>query len=87
MWKFTQRSWVGGRLDAELMGRQDLQKYFQGASELKNFTIRRQGNLSKRRGTELTADLKNLLGRSAGEVHEEFECTLDYFQTTLKKRS
>lgn len=64
MWKFTQRSWVGGRLDAELMGRQDLAKYFQGASEIKNFSVRRQGNLSKRRGTKLAADLANLLGTS-----------------------
>lgn len=57
MWKFTQRSWVGGRLDKELMGRQDLAKYFQGASELKNFTVRKQGLISKRRGTELIVDL------------------------------
>lgn len=60
MWKFTQRSWVGGRLDAELRGRQDLSKYFQGASELVNFTVRRQGLLSKRRGTSLIAKLKGL---------------------------
>ncbi len=57
MWKFTQRSWVGGRLDAELRGRQDLAKYFQGASELVNFSVRRQGLLSKRRGTSLIAKL------------------------------
>ena len=64
MYKHTQRSFAGGRLDAELMGRQDLQKYFQGASELKNFTVRRQGYISKRRGTDLAADLENLLGHT-----------------------
>ncbi len=63
MWKFTQRSWVGGRLDAELRGRQDLSKYFQGASELVNFTIRRQGLLSKRRGTSLVARLTGLFSK------------------------
>lgn len=64
MYKHTQRSFAGGRLDAELMGRQDLQKYFQGASELKNFTVRRQGYISKRRGTDLAADLEHLLGHT-----------------------
>ncbi len=57
MWKNTQRSWVGGRLDAELAGRQDLSRYFQGASEILNFTVRRQGLLSKRGGTTLVAAL------------------------------
>lgn len=63
MWKFTQRSFVGGRLDAELMGRQDLAKYFQGASELKNFLVCRQGNITKRRGTDFVADFTGILGR------------------------
>lgn len=67
MYKHTQRSWVGGRLDAELMGRQDLQKYFQGASELKNFHVRRQGYISKRRGTEFVCDFENLLGHTEAE--------------------
>lgn len=57
MWKYTQRSWVGGRLDAELAGRQDLAKYFQGASELKNFLVRRQGYIAKRAGTELVCKI------------------------------
>lgn len=57
MWKNTQRSWVGGRLDAELAGRQDLSRYFQGAGEILNFTVRRQGLLSKRGGTTLVAAL------------------------------
>lgn len=65
MWKYTQRSFVGGRLDAELMGRQDLAKYFQGASELKNFLVCRQGNVTKRRGTDFVADLAGLLGHDA----------------------
>lgn len=64
MWKYTQRSWVGGRLDAELAGRQDLAKYFQGASELKNFLVRRQGYIAKRAGTELVAGISRLLGHT-----------------------
>lgn len=66
MYKHTQRSFAGGRLDRELMGRQDLAKYFTGASELKNLLVRRQGNLAKRRGTDESADLANLLGYVPG---------------------
>ena len=66
MYKHTQRSFAGGRLDRELMGRQDLAKYFTGASELKNLLVRRQGNLAKRRGTDESADLSNLLGYVPG---------------------
>jgi len=66
MYKHTQRSFAGGRLDRELMGRQDLAKYFTGASELKNLLVRRQGNLAKRRGTDESADLANLLGYLPG---------------------
>ena len=62
MWKRTQHSFVGGMLDRDLMGRQDLEKYFKGASVLENFLVKRQGGISKRRGTALQASLKNLLG-------------------------
>ena len=62
MYKHTQRSFTGGVIDRELMGRQDLERYFKGASVLRNFLVRRQGNLSKRRGTDEAADLANLLG-------------------------
>ena len=62
MWKFTQMAFTGGRLDAELMGRQDLAQYYKGASELKNFVVRRQGYLSKRRGTDFLCNLDGLLG-------------------------
>lgn len=64
MWKFTQRAFTGGRLDAELMGRQDLAQYYKGASELMNLVVRRQGHLSKRRGTDFVCDLEGLLGYS-----------------------
>lgn len=62
MWKMTQRSWAAGRLDAELMGRQDLAKYFQGASELVNFSVRKQGLVSKRRGTDLVFGAESAWG-------------------------
>lgn len=71
MFKQTQRSFAGGWLDRELMGRTDLAKYYTGASKLENFLVRRQGDLAKRRGTDLCANIKNLLGttidRSTGE--------------------
>ena len=71
MWKFTQRAFTGGRLDAELMGRQDLAQYYKGASELMNLVVRRQGHLSKRRGTDFVCDLDGLLGYSIeGEAGE-----------------
>jgi hypothetical protein len=44
------------------MGRQDMDRYGRGATLLKNFLVRRQGCISKRRGTDLTADLDGLLG-------------------------
>ena len=43
MWKYTQHSFAGGQLDADLMGRQDLAKYFIGATTLDNFISMRQG--------------------------------------------
>jgi len=66
MFKYIQRTFGGGQLDASLMGRQDLQKYFKGASVLKNFLVRRQGNIAKRRGTDRVAGLTNLLGLRDG---------------------
>lgn len=62
MWKYTQHSFAGGQIDRDLMGRQDLAKYFIGATTLQNFVVKRQGCLEKRRGTELIADLDGLLG-------------------------
>ena len=62
MWKYTQHSFAGGQIDRDLMGRQDLAKYFIGATTLENFVVKRQGCLEKRRGTELVADLDGLLG-------------------------
>ena len=65
LWKNTQHAFTAGILDRDVMGRQDLDKYFKGATELKNFLVRRQGCISKRRGTDLAADLANLLGTDA----------------------
>lgn len=62
MIKFSQHSFSGGQLDRDLMGRQDLAKYFVGATTLKNFVVKRQGFIAKRRGTELVCDLDNLFG-------------------------
>lgn len=68
MFKQTQRSFAGGWLDRELMGRTDLAKYYTGASRIENFLVRRQGNLVKRRGTDFAADLSGILGRRDGVV-------------------
>lgn len=62
MYRFNQHSFVGGQLDRGLMGRQDLERYFQGASKLENFIVRKQGNITKRRGSEMMADLGDLFG-------------------------
>ena len=55
LWKLTQRTFNGGQLDARLMGRADLEKYYGGASELKNFIVKRQGCITRRRGTDSLA--------------------------------
>ena len=68
MIKYTQHSFAGGQLDRDLMGRQDLAKYFTGSTTLENFVVKRQGSLAKRRGTELVADLEGLFRDSDGKV-------------------
>ena len=62
LWKNTQHAFVAGQLDTHVMGRQDMEKYGRGATLLKNFLVKRQGCISKRRGTDLTADLDGILG-------------------------
>ena len=62
LWKNTQHAFTAGQLDTHVMGRQDMDRYFKGATLLKNFLVKRQGCISKRRGTDLTADLDGLLG-------------------------
>lgn len=69
MYRFNQHSFVGGQLDRGLMGRQDLERYFQGASKLENFIVRKQGNITKRRGTEMIADLSNIFGNGSKITH------------------
>ncbi|MCQ2299973.1 MAG: hypothetical protein MJZ81_07620 [Bacteroidales bacterium] len=62
LWTYNQHNFAGGRLDKELMGRQDLTQYFKGASEIRNFVVRRQGMLSKRRGTDMLEDVSSIVG-------------------------
>ena len=59
--KRTQRSFAGGQLDKDLMGRQDLAKYSQGCLTLENFKVRKQGNVVKRSGTDLVCDFSHIL--------------------------
>ena len=65
LWKLTQRAFNGGQLDRRLMGRTDLAKYYQGASELENFIVLRQGCISRRPGTEVVYALPELDGGAA----------------------
>lgn len=62
MWKCTQHTFAGGQQDLTLAGRQDLATYFTSARTLENFLVKRQGCISKRRGTELVANLDGLFG-------------------------
>lgn len=69
LWKNTQHSFSAGQLDALVMGRQDLEKYYSGATLLRNFLVKKQGCVSKRRGTDLIADLEGLNGVDANGDH------------------
>ena len=66
--KKTQRSFSGGMLDKDLMGRQDLAKYSQGALVLENFKVRKQGNIIKRSGTDLVCDFTRIKGNGEGDT-------------------
>lgn len=69
MWKWTQRTFAGGQQDLNLSGRQDLATYFNSARTLENFNVKRQGCISKRRGTELVANLNGLFGEGYTLTH------------------
>ena len=68
LWKNTQHAFIAGQLDANVMGRQDMDGYFKAGTHLTKFLVRRQGCISKRRGTDLTADLDGLLGETYAGV-------------------
>ena len=65
LWKLSQRTFNGGQLDKRLMGRTDLAKYYEGASVLKNFIVKRQGCIVKRRGTVELANFTSVTGCGA----------------------
>lgn len=65
LWKLSQRTFNGGQLDKRLMGRTDLAKYYEGASVLKNFIVKRQGCVVKRRGTVEVAFVTSATGCAA----------------------
>lgn len=69
MIKLTQNSWLGGQLDAEMSGRQDVAKYRIGASELRNFLPIRRGSIRKRPGTNHVWDITDYVGRTGGELN------------------
>lgn len=92
MYRFNQHSFVGGQLDRGLMGRQDLERYFQGASKLENFIVRKQGNITKRRGTEMIADLSDVFNNGAKVAYSRlipfsYEITGGYYALFLVSKS
>jgi len=67
--KITQHSFAGGQLDRALLGgRQDIQKYYSGASKLENYIVKRQGCVSKRPGTDFCFDATARLTYTEGET-------------------
>lgn len=62
MIRLQQHSFLGGQLDYEMLGRQDIQKYAKGATKLKNFNIQKRGGIEKRAGFDRVANLSTLLG-------------------------
>lgn len=59
MVRLVQHSWLGGQLDTEMLGRQDLAKYRKGASVLKNFLPVKRGAIRKRPGSDILRWLTN----------------------------
>ena len=62
MVKIVQHSFLGGQLDYEMMGRQDVERYSKGASELVNFIPLKRGAIRKRPGTDLLYDVTARIG-------------------------
>ena len=66
MTKIVQHSFLGGQLDFELMGRQDIEKYAKGATTLRNFLPMKRGGLRKRPGTDLLHDVTERVASGGG---------------------
>ena len=66
MVKVTQNSFLGGQLDFEMMGRQDMEKYSKGATTLLNFLPLKRGGIRKRPGTFLRHDVTDRIAASGG---------------------
>lgn len=66
MVKLTQYSFLGGQLDYEMMGRQDVERYRRGATLLKNLLVHRRGAIFKRPGTNFVRDVTETL---SGKTH------------------
>ena len=50
----SQFTFAGGQINRGLIGRRDLQKYYQGAFLIENFVVKRHGTLEKRHGFKQT---------------------------------
>ena len=53
-----QTNFSKGELSPRIEGRPDLAAYFEGAREIENFTLMRQGGLNRRSGTRFVAEVK-----------------------------
>lgn len=77
LWKLSQRTFNGGQLDKRLMGRTDMSKYYEGASVLKNFIVKRQGCIVKRRGTIQISNFTSATGCAAITDYRLFPFTFE----------
>jgi len=72
--KITQHSFAGGQLDRALLGgRQDIQKYYTGASLVNNYVVKRQGCVSKRQGTDRLFDATAKLSTTVEDATQQVE--------------
>lgn len=71
MVKIVQNSFLGGQLDWEMMGRQDIEKYQKGATKLVNFQLLKRGGIYKRPGTGVLKDVSIYVTTTSNGVTTE----------------
>lgn len=55
----SQFTFAGGQINRGLIGRRDLQKYYQGAFLIENFVVKRHGTLEKRHGLRKASSVQS----------------------------
>lgn len=59
MSRVSQFSFAAGRINRNLIGRRDMEKYYNSAFEINNYVVKRHGVLEKRHGFKMTHKFKN----------------------------